>query len=96
MEENVSNKMAHNLVLQGRKDLSVSGVLEVISFDEDIVVIKTSMGQLTIVGQDLRISKTNVQTGELVLDGKIEECSYCDTQNKNNSNGIFKRLFNRD
>lgn len=96
MEENNLDKTPHNLILQNRKKLSVSGVLEVISFDEEEIVIKTSLGTLTINGHNLHISKTNVETGELILDGDISECIYSNSLTSDNSGGLLKRLFNRD
>lgn len=96
MQEHTLNKAPHNLILQDRKELSLSGVLEVISFDEDNVVVKTTMGELTVNGENLHITKTNVETGELLLDGHIQECIYTDISKNNKSDGIFKKLFNKE
>ncbi len=96
MEENITNKIPHNIILQNRKNLSVSGVAEVISFDDEVIVMKTSMGELTITGENLHITKTNVETGELILDGDIAECIYSNKSTMDNSNNLLKKIFNRD
>ena len=64
MEEN-KIKMPHNLVLEDRKKLNVSGVCDVDSFDEETIVVYTQMGELTVRGNDLHINKLSVETGEL-------------------------------
>jgi len=56
-EEHAAMKQPHNLILQNRKDLSVSGVTEVVSFDENTVVLITALGELTVRGFSLHISK---------------------------------------
>ncbi len=90
-EEKISVKMPHQIILENRKSLSVSGVREVVSFDENQVEMSTSMGDLTIRGENLHISKTDVETGELLLDGEISELCYAAL--KNSSGGLWSRVF---
>lgn len=84
-------KMPHNLILEDRKSLSVSGVSDVDSFDEQNVIVYTDMGELTVRGRNLHINKLNIETGELVIDGEISSMIY--TNNQSSNQGIFSKLF---
>lgn len=90
-EERAVVKMPHQIILENRKTLSVSGVREVVSFDENQVEMTTSMGDLTVRGEALHISKTDVETGELLLDGEISEICYSAV--KGSSGGLWSRVF---
>jgi sporulation protein YabP len=90
-EEKAVVKMPHQIILENRKSLSVSGVREVVSFDETQVEMSTSMGDLTIRGENLHISKTDVETGELLLDGEVSEICY--SALKSSSGGLWSRVF---
>ena len=83
--------MPHNLILEDRKKLVVSGVEDVDSFDELTVVVYTDMGELTVKGEGLHINRLNVQTGELTLEGNIESLTYAEVHSR--SGGFFGRLF---
>ncbi len=91
MEEKKAVKLPHNLILEGRKSLTVSGVLDVDSFDDQTVVAYTELGELTIRGKNLHISKLSLDTGELTLDGEIASMAYTDNQPSNG--GLLSKLF---
>ena len=63
--------MPHDLTLKGRKKLTMTGVTEVVSFDENTVIVHTDLGTLTVQGQQLQLS----WTGEEVLrvDGSVSQ-----------------------
>lgn len=90
-EENKVQAMPHNLIMENRNHLTVSGVSDVDSFDEQTVVIFTQMGELTVHGSDLHITNLNVDAGELSLDGTISSLSYSDEQPR--GGGFFSRVF---
>ena len=56
-------QLPHHLVLEDRRALTVSGVSDVDSFDDQTVAVYTDMGELVVRGQDLHINKLNVETG---------------------------------
>ncbi len=89
-DERNSPRKPHNLVLNDRRTLSVSGVNEVVSCDEEIVVIRTVMGELSITGAKLHIGSFNRETGELQLDGTVKELVYADVET--GRQGFFARL----
>ncbi len=90
-EENKVQAMPHNLIMENRNHLTISGVSDVDSFDEQTVVIFTQMGELTVRGSDLHITNLNVDAGELSLDGTISSLSYSDEQPR--GGGFFSRVF---
>ncbi len=81
----------HSLVVEARKRLSVSGVTDVESFDEETVALATELGELLIHGYDLHINRIDVESGDLSLEGEIVSLTYTDNQPQ--SNGFFGRLF---
>ena len=90
MEEKQKTALPHNIIMEGRKMLRVSGVCDVDSFDEQTVIAFTDMGELTIRGEDIHISKLNIDTGELSLEGNFYALSYADSTKQS---GFFARLF---
>jgi len=91
MPEEKRLQMPHQIILQDRRLLTISGVSDVDSFDGDGVVVYTNLGELTVKGGDLRINKLNVDTGELTLEGTVQSLDYADLPSK--SGGFFGRLF---
>lgn len=75
----VNKKMpVHNLILEGRNKLSVSGVTDVDRFDENTVLLYTSMGELTVKGTDLHVNDLSVESGEMNIEGEINSIVYGD------------------
>ncbi|MBQ2880843.1 MAG: YabP/YqfC family sporulation protein [Clostridia bacterium] len=70
--------MSHNAVLNDRKHLVLSGVLDVEKFDENIVVLYTELGKLCVKGRDLNLMKLDINdlSGEVVVDGEIDSLEY--------------------
>lgn len=81
----------HSLILEDRKNLSLSGVSDVSGFDEQTVTLETELGELTVKGSNLHINKFSLETGELNLDGNIYSLIY--SENKQTEGGFFARLF---
>lgn len=91
-EERKAIQIPHNIILEERKMLSVSGVQDIDSYDENTVILFTELGELTIKGENLHINKLNVETGELTMDGMIYAFVYSEEPQKR-SNGIFSKMF---
>ena len=64
---NVNTNVIQNLVLENRKKLSVSGVNDVLSFDDQVVMIDTELGLLTVKGENIRINKLSLDTAEVIV-----------------------------
>ena len=82
-----------NLVLDNRSKLSVSGVLDVLSFDDQVVMIETELGLLTVKGENLRINKLSIDTSEVIVEGEISYLSYSENNQDKNSGSLFSKIF---
>lgn len=82
---------AHHILLEGREQLTVSGVEEVESFDENTIVMSTTRGTLVIRGEDLHIEKLSLDGGDLRVEGSIDSLTYEDGGRERG--GLFSRLF---
>lgn len=75
MEENKVMK-SHKVVLSNRKTGSFTGVLDVISFDINEILLETEQGMLNVKGKDLHVNRLNLEKGEVDLEGTIDGFSY--------------------
>ncbi len=89
-----NNNTIQNLILENREKLSISGVLDVLSFDDQIVILETELGLLTVKGENLRINKLSLDTAEVIVDGEIYNLGYSDKElEKKNGGGFFNKIF---
>ena len=84
-------QLPHHIVLEGRESLSVSGVEEVESFDENTIVMRTVKGTLVVRGEELHIEKLSLDGGELKVEGAVDALSYEDDGRERGS--FLSRLF---
>ena len=82
---------AHNLILEERGSLTVTGVEDIDSFDDQTVVIYTGLGELTVRGNQLHIERIDLQAGELELQGQVDALTYADHPAVRG--GFFARIF---
>lgn len=90
MEER--RNMPQNIILEDRERLSVSGVLDVESFCEDKILLETTLGFLEISGNDLKMNKLSVDSGELSIEGDISSVNYTD-ESREQKGSLISRLF---
>lgn len=69
-------QLPHRLTLNERKQLSVTGVSEVVSFEESAVVLRTQMGTLVVQGQDLQLKTLSVEGGQVAVEGTVSSLHY--------------------
>lgn len=81
----------HNVILEDRKRMSISGVTEIDSFDEQTVILFCGGGQLAIRGDGLHINRIDVDSGELSLEGeRIDSLAYAENRA---AHGFLGKLF---
>ena len=68
--------LPHKLQLNERESLTMTGVAEVVSFDENTVVLQTSLGLLVIQGQQLQLKNLTLDGGQVAVEGSIRALSY--------------------
>lgn len=89
-----NSNCVQNLILENREKLSISGVLDVLSFDDQIVILETELGLLTVKGENLRINKLSLDTAEVIVDGEIYNLGYSEKDlEKKSGGGIFNKIF---
>ena len=81
----------HELCLKDRRNMTVSGVKEMISFDEQNVRMNTVLGELSVDGEGLRVKVLDVERGNVVLEGKIDGIFYPDEQ-REERRGFWSRF----
>ena len=96
MTNSISDNMpraAHNVIMEDRHVLNVSGVSDIDSFDEQTVVIFTELGELTVKGSELHINRLTLEAGELTVEGEIDALIYSSRQPAKDGGGFFSKVF---
>ena len=76
------NSKPQSLTLDNRKKLSLTGVEDVLGFNDETVNVKTTLGDLTIKGSKLHISKLNLDTGDVEIDGVVDLIHYSQSKSE--------------
>jgi len=84
-------RLPHTLNLENRENLLLTGIVEVLGFDETNLMLETTLGVLAIDGQGLHIAKLNVDNGEMHVEGRIVGLYYIDKTEKPK-----RKLFGRE
>ena len=92
-EETKIENSKSNLLLENRKKLTLSGVVEVMSFDEEKIELTTKLGNLIIKGEDLKMNKLDVQNGDVIIAGSIASMVYNGKNIKKNNESLLSKLF---
>ena len=81
----------HSIILEDRKQMTLTGVRDVAAFDELKIRLDTVLGELTVKGSELHIDDFSVETGELNLKGTVDSLQYAESRQP--EGGFFSRLF---
>ena len=92
MSENENIYIQSNLYVENREKLHLTGVTDVDNFDDYNISVKTQKGDLSIGGENLKISKLDVENGELNVEGLLHSLFYTDNAVQKSS-GVFGKLF---
>lgn len=85
---------AHKLVLNNRKTSVMTGILDVLAFDLNEILLETEQGMLVIKGKDLHVNRLSLEKGEVDVTGHIDSCTYSDIQAaKKKDENFFVKLF---
>lgn len=80
----------HNLILENRSRLMLSGVTDVDSFNEDEIRLFTQLGELTIRGKNLHINEMSVESGDISVEGDVWSLVYGDKDRKKKLSALGK------
>ncbi len=85
----MQEEISHSLTLQERKKLTMRGVSEVVSFEENLVQLRTALGDLAVHGQQLQLKNLTLEGGEVAVEGHISALVYQEPR----TGGWLSRLF---
>ena len=80
--------LPHSMTMKDRKSLSMTGVTEVVSFDENSVVLHTELGTLSIHGRELQLKNLTLDGGQVAVEGSIAALIYEEPR----TGGFWRRL----
>lgn len=83
----------HRLNISGRHSGTITGVSDVLSFDEQEILLETEMGMLTVKGRELHINRLTLEKGEVDIDGRVDSLVYSDGGRGQKSGSVLGRLF---
>lgn len=88
------NRKPHKLVLSNRRTCNLTGIHDVLSFDENEIILETEQGMLMMKGKELHVNRLTLDKGEVDIDGRIDSITYSE-QAVGNSRGesLLARLF---
>lgn len=86
----MEGSLPHKLTLSERSKLTITGVTEVVSFDEETVALHTQQGDLLVQGRDMHMKTLSVEGGQVVVEGQIDALGY---RQSASGGGFFRRLF---
>lgn len=89
----MSTGVIQNLILENRGKLSISGVLDVLSFDDQVVILETELGLLTVKGENIRINKLSIDTSEVIVEGDISYLAYSDKDTEKTKGNFMSKIF---
>lgn len=91
----VDNGFNHGITLVERKNIGISGVKKIESFDSEEFLMETTLGYLVIKGSELEIIKLDTYQGNVSIKGRIDSIMYLDNNNnkKENESSLLNKLF---
>lgn len=89
----IKTGVIQNLILENREKLSISGVLDVLSFDDQVVMIETELGLLTVKGENLKINKLSIDTSEVIVEGNMSYLAYSDKEQDKTKQSFISKIF---
>lgn len=85
------SSLNHNITINERKNIIITGVKKIDSFDEEEFLLETTMGTIVIKGVELEIIKLDTYQGSVSIKGTIISLNYADNLKK--EEGVFSKLF---
>lgn len=89
----MGGNVIQNLILENREKLNITGVLDVLSFDDQMVIVETELGLLTVKGDNLRINKLSTDTEEVCVEGNIFNLAYSEKTSVGKEGSLFSKIF---
>lgn len=91
--ENVISSFNHNITISERKNVIISGVKKIDSFDKNEFFMETTLGNLSIKGSELEIVKLDTYQGNVTIKGNVNNVNYVESKSKNKEDSLLNKLF---
>jgi len=91
--KSMTSNIIQNIILENREKLTISGVLDVLSFDDLVVIVETELGLLTVKGENLHINKLSIDTSEVIVEGDINYLAYSENNQDKKSGSLLGKIF---
>lgn len=89
----IKTGVIQNIILENRQKLSISGVNDVLSFDDQVVMVDTELGLLTVKGYNLKINKLSIDTSEVIVEGDINYLAYSEKNEEKEKTSLLSKIF---
>ncbi len=86
----------HSVAMDNREKVTITAVTDIDSFNENEIILNTDLGYITLVGEDLHITRLNLDDGHLFVEGHIQSLDYADHEqlrSQKGHGGIVRRVF---
>ena len=93
--ENNESMGRHTVTIEDRKRIKINCVEDVERFNEEKVVVYTSMGVMIVSGFDFKVNRLSVEDGQLIIDGEVDKVEYMEVADNDDrgGSGFFGKLF---
>lgn len=93
-EKRITRARTHNLIMENREKLSISGVEHVSNFNDEVIEVISVQGNITVKGEDLDIKKLNLEDGNLSIGGHIISITYTEKRDTSSKGiGFLGKMF---
>jgi len=93
-KDTIGTLVSHNITITERKNIIISGVKKIDSFDDEEFLLETNMGYIIIKGSELEIIKLDTYQGNVSIKGRINSLTYMENgKTKEKEEGVFSKLF---
>lgn len=95
MDQEMNNILlgSHELKINDRREIFLTGIKKITSFDNEEFLMESNMGVILLKGHNLEILKLDTHDGNVKIKGKINSFTYLDNDTKQNNEGFFTKLF---
>ena len=92
IKKDISSNLNHSFSVSERKNIIISGVVKIDSFDNEEFLLETVQGYMNIKGEDLELVKLDTYQGNVTIKGRIDSINYID-ENMKKESSVFSKLF---
>lgn len=86
----MSENAMHDMIIENRSKVTMTGIIDVESFDEETITAQSECGGITICGHELKISRLSVESGDMTVEGTVDSVVYSAGKTKG---GFWGRVF---